>query len=55
MADNKYKPVTFRIDKWQLLADLAADMSTDKGVKVTIPEAVETAVLYFNQHIKETK
>jgi hypothetical protein len=53
MAD--FKPINFRKDKWQKIADLASLLSEKKGVDIRLPEAVDTAVDTLMAQLAETK
>lgn len=55
MPEPKFKPIQFRRDKWQKIADLASTLSDIKGVSIGLPEAVDNAVDYYISFLEESK
>jgi len=53
MADRNFKPINFRLDKWNKILDLATQLTIRKGVDIGMPEAVDDAVTHYLTYLKE--
>ena len=46
----RYKTIKLRPDKWAPIKELAVFLSEERGVEVSIPQAVSEAVKFMSDH-----